>query len=387
MESLDFLNKWTGHLRFSQAFGHSPGDKLTRLGKGWHVFSPGVYDTTGIQIDDYCALVCPDGWATIRLRPGNPWPHKNIAYALGNPGTMMLFYLRGIRFILGWEDWKDHIESVGGNFKLGAFALRCWQGKAENFEVYAYGASGKGADGTYNEVFPARLDTYTGPGEREMPPQVEMSHGLILGGRFEQGGYATCAFTQSSQPGGGDRLDLGVRNTVSAEIHDMTINDRNAIALGCGRSDNVVFRKNTVLAAKCAFNFDTGDVDRLSITDNVCRNVTQGVNLSGGVKRSRVRHNIFLMTPEPYYNQEIGMHEPQWDFQQKPSDDLDISDNTVVWSKDEQKTDSQLSAKLVEVQVAAKAMEENFKSQIQLLRSQKIVAETKVRNAITALKS
>jgi len=269
--------------------------------------TPGVYETTGLWLPEKCALIATEsGTVTIKLVPGkltNPY----MPTILARNSHLMEFYASGICFDCNWAALEEARAAAGGNFKLGAFALRCWQGWVDNCKVINFGADGA-AYSQGNEVFPLRLDTYAGPGSTEALPRpcIEISRCHVSNPHFMNGGYCTAIFTQTNQGiSQGDRFPIGTRTGIVAHIHDNYVEVPGGIALGCAESEQVLFDKNTVINSKCGFNFDTGSAYNVRIRANSMNNVSQGINCIGASRSLVIDENeIELGEPwiaEPQY--------------------------------------------------------------------------------------
>lgn len=302
MKELDHLNP---EMELSRVIRLTPGNLVITptIDKVVYRLAPGRYETNGVSLPETCSLIADEpGSVYIDLLPREP-SNFHVPQMLYRNSHMMLFYAFGLTLNCNWKLWENKRRATNGNFKLGAFALRCWQGKVERCAVVDFGADGKNGD-EYNEVFPLRLDTYRGEKESEnLPiPCVEIAHCRVEKPHFVSGGYCTAIFSQTNQgTQNGDRFPIGTRTSQAAHIHDNIIEVPGGIGLGCADAERTLFESNQVVNSKCAFNFDTGSLYSSAIEANRIVNCAEGINLSGASNGVAIRRNT-IDIGDPFIN-------------------------------------------------------------------------------------
>jgi len=261
------------------------------------------------------AMVAPSG-ASITFVGRDKQP---ISYMISEDHGLLEFYLHGIEFNCNWDGQTEARRLNRGNFKLGAVCVRTWRGKIDSCTVKHFGCDGKSLP-IGNEVFPLRLETYTGgkPTEHypawasslktEPTPCIQITKCSVTDPHFVDGGYCTAIFVKTSQPNAGDRLPLGVRTTRAAAVTLNRVVVPGGIAYGCAQSDDVFFEGNRCKDTKCAFNFDTGDLRNSRICDNAFFNVSQGINLEGSSNNVKIEGNT-IEVGKPFFNPVTGLDE------------------------------------------------------------------------------
>lgn len=213
-----------------------------------------------------------------------------------DPSWLDYFEIRDLTLDCQWplqSARKD--ESV----RYGGVHANVSEGKVVNVRVINWGSNGLSP--ASSEVFPIFLETYS----------AENTFVLIEGCEVEeqhqyQGGYATAIMVQTMQPGAGDRIPEGTRQSLAGIVRNNRAVGIYGHGYGCGRSENVVFLDNVAVGCKTGFNCDTGHNRGIEISRNRFELCNQGVHVgnpsSGDFRDFRITEN-FIELNGPWVNE------------------------------------------------------------------------------------
>jgi len=195
--------------------------------------------------------------------------------------------------------WPLQSAREDENVKYGGVHANVIEGKVVNVRVINWGSNG--LNPASSEAFPIFLETFS----------AEDTFLLIEGCEVEkqhqyQGGYATAIMVQTMQPGAGDRIPEGTRQSLAGIVRNNRTVGIYGHGFGCGRSENVVFLDNVAVGCKTGFNCDTGHNRGIEISRNRFELCNQGVHVgnqsSGDFRDFRITENLMELNG-PWVNE------------------------------------------------------------------------------------
>lgn len=297
------------------------------------VLFPGEYTTVGFRVP-WRFMLQGFGKDATKIKLINH--HQNFGYLesrcakmFSDNGWSNVLIIRDISLDGNVSNFPDFYNSIG-NCKVDLAAAWASRGAYDGVRVIGYGSNARGSGDLGFEAFPLSLNTYSAGSPFQYYQQytakisdiddqtfLEICNCEALGGVFLNGGYATDIFVKTNFPNAGDRQPFGTRTNLAAHVHHNIVRN-GSIAYGSAVSEQVLFSDNLALGTKCAFNFDTGEVQRLTIRDCRFLNCNQGINITPNPNSKHVtleRNVISLTTPyfnpitkttEPFYYVNVG---------------------------------------------------------------------------------
>lgn len=249
------------------------------------------------------------GWPHVKMFADDNWANLSIIKDLTLDGNVQ-----------GQDEFHTN-----GNFKVDLIVIKATKAKVENVRIRNFGANGKSYEQGL-ECFPLSLSTYaSGPPLQYFPmfnqlrtdasdwTYLEIKDCEVEGGYFLHGGYCTSIFVQTAfGPAAGDRQPFGLRTTPAALVHGNIVRGiRGGIAYGAASSEMVTFRDNLAVDCKAAFNFDTGEVQKVRLFRNQFLNMNQGIRIrpNPNSRDVAIDRNVITLT-EPYLNPVTKQNEP-----------------------------------------------------------------------------